>query len=152
MQFTHVGIWSDCSFGKWEDSFFSLTPRFQHGINGVTIDMDKFVSEVSVTRAITFRNDNGSNFDKAMTLVLWVKGDRTLLHMIPHGPGRTELHSTPTSFAWHIEHNCTLDESVRTAYTQTFHCLLRAITITSDNCTDMPRAINNRSDNTVRQC
>jgi hypothetical protein len=28
--------------------------------------------------------------------------------MIPHGPGRAELHSTPASFAWHIEHNCTL--------------------------------------------
>ncbi len=51
----------------------------------------------------------------------WVpcaEGAMSLLHMISHGPGRAELHSTPASFAWHIEHNCTLDRSVRSACTR----------------------------------
>jgi hypothetical protein len=30
--------------------------------------------------------------------VPWVEGDRRLLHIIPHGPCRTELHGTPASF------------------------------------------------------
>ncbi len=51
-----------------------------------------------------------------------MEGERSLLHMIPHGPGRGELHSTTTSFAWHIEHNCTFDRLVRTTYTRIFAC------------------------------
>jgi hypothetical protein len=35
--------------------------------------------------------------------------------MIPHEPGWAEIHSTPVSFAWYIEHNCTLDGLVITA-------------------------------------
>ncbi len=41
-------------------------------------------------------------------------GGRSLLHMVPHGSGRAEIHSTPTSFAQNIEPNCTLDGSVMT--------------------------------------
>ncbi len=32
--------------------------------------------------------------------------------MIPHGPGRAELHRTQASFGWHIEHNCTLGDVI----------------------------------------
>jgi hypothetical protein len=41
--------------------------------------------------------------------VPWVEGGRSLLHMIPHGPGWVEIHSAPASFARHIKHNCTVD-------------------------------------------
>jgi hypothetical protein len=54
--------------------------------------------------------------------VPWVEGDRSPLHIISHGPGRIELHSTPASFVWHIDHDCTLDRSVRTGYTRIFSC------------------------------
>jgi hypothetical protein len=38
--------------------------------------------------------------------------------MIPHGPGWAKPYSRAASFAWYIEHNCTLDQSVMTAYNQ----------------------------------
>ncbi len=50
------------------------------------------------------------------------RGTGLALHIISHGPGRAEIHSTPASFVWHIEYNCTLDGSVRTAYTWIFSC------------------------------
>ncbi len=34
--------------------------------------------------------------------VPWVEGGRSLLNMIPYGPGWAGIHSTPASFAWHI--------------------------------------------------
>ncbi len=52
--------------------------------------------------------------------VPWVEGGRSLLQMIPDEPGWAEIHSTPVSFAWHIEHNCTLGGSVMTRCTPDF--------------------------------
>ncbi len=45
-------------------------------------------------------------------MVPWVEGGRSLLHMIPYGPGWAEIHRTPVSFAWHIELNSTLGRLV----------------------------------------
>jgi hypothetical protein len=54
--------------------------------------------------------------------------------MIPHGPGRAKLHSTPASLKWHIEHSCTLDGSVRTNYTQLFSCRAQYDVVGDTNC------------------